>query len=612
MSTTSDKEIAGESYPGHSKAVKVLPPYAKIWERNNGAWSQRFLLEVEKLGTDVIEKVMCPLILKERMKGLLLMRKSRIEYGCPPARVMVKNELKDVQYLKAFWTSIIHQRNQLSVKEIFDDGSLHLVEIAGRSQIQEIENLYDLPSIKEQTKNVGEEIQDKFQPPSKRLRKDDPEKTPELEEALDQNHDEIDNEHLKFVLQFCVPDKTEAKAHNPESAKSVRNDQKHNEYITAIKAVENIQKRNEFAHNNPLWWGVLDFREENISPCPDHPRAKNFLPEGEINHLMDKLKDTIKEEKAKINKSVESFLEALSLSDIISIHHLAKECGARGVFGVRNLLQKSSEEMQDCDKRNIQDFLVNVDVEDDATIYVGKCIDDVWISRFSGKCQSERTVDMFIVGPYAKTPCTLFLYGENRSEADREDKVERSGNSRVGKACDYLYWCSSRESGIGENSGPAHKDNHDKSITNFIEIIKVAKSQHKKFKNAIIEQCGFKPLPENLQEGMKSIFIPCFQVICMKIRFYLLFQINGDLYGIWDWASELLPAKDEDIGEVVLLCRAFLIHAKLVERVGRMTNILFKRAKVFKFIPEEFSQESVKLDQQQTPQKKTNRQERET
>ncbi|RHZ86572.1 hypothetical protein Glove_48g49 [Diversispora epigaea] len=60
------REIAGEAYP---EVIKV-----------GGAWARRFLLEVENLGTDIIEKV--------------------------------KNELKDMQYLKAFWTSIIHQQNQ--------------------------------------------------------------------------------------------------------------------------------------------------------------------------------------------------------------------------------------------------------------------------------------------------------------------------------------------------------------------------------------------------------------------------------------------------------------------------------------------------------------------
>ncbi|CAG8603238.1 8789_t:CDS:1 [Paraglomus brasilianum] len=45
---------------------------------------------------------------------------------------------------------------------------------------------------------------------------------------------------------------------------------------------------------------------------------------------------------------------------------------------------------------------------------------------------------------------------------------------------DQMYIISSsHESGIGENSGPMHKDSHDKSITNFIEIIKATKSWKK-------------------------------------------------------------------------------------------------------------------------------------
>ncbi|CAG8760355.1 24227_t:CDS:2, partial [Gigaspora rosea] len=233
----------------------------------------------------------------------------------------------------------------------------------------------------------------------------------------------------------------------------------------------------------------------------------------------------------------------------------------------------------DGEKKIIQDHLVNIDVYDDATIYVGRCIQDtdMWITRISEKCQSERTLDIFVVGSYARTPYTVFLYGENRTDADREDKANRSGINCVGKACHFLYWNSSRESGVGENYGPMHKDNHDKSVTDFMEIIKVAKSQHKKLQNYIIEQCGNQFLPGNLQNRLEPIFIPFFQIIGIKIKFYLLFQINGDLYGIWDWTSEMLPTKDEDIGEVVLLCKTFLVHSNLVARVGRITNLLIKK-----------------------------------
>ncbi|RIB07317.1 hypothetical protein C2G38_2214782 [Gigaspora rosea] len=384
---------------------------------------------------------------------------------------------------------------------------------------------------------------------------------------MDERAQELFDKNKKARFFFVFYESMVA-CHSTNGARSARiaeniimvpnNDDKNNMYYTAINTVENIQKRDEYAHNDPLWWGILDFRDDNISPCPDSLRAENFLSEGEINRFINALKGAINEEKEKISKSAESFIEALLLSDIISIYQLSKVFGTYGVSGLCNLLQKSAEEMQDGEKKIIQDHLVNIDVYDDATIYVGRCIQDT---------------------------------GENRTDADREDKANRSGINCVGKACHFLYWNSSRESGVGENYGPMHKDNHDKSVTDFMEIIKVAKSQHKKLQNYIIEQCGNQFLPGNLQNRLEPIFIPFFQIIGIKIKFYLLFQINGDLYGIWDWTSEMLPTKDEDIGEVVLLCKTFLVHSNLVARVGRITNLLIKKTEVEKFrSPEEFTQ----------------------
>jgi hypothetical protein len=89
--------------------------------------------------------------------------------------------------------------------------------------------------------------------------------------------------------------------------------------------------------------------------------------------------------------------------------------------------------------------------------------------------------------------------------------------------------------------------------------MKVAKSQHAQLQKLLIEQ-STNPLPGSLQDSLALITIPFFYVVNLKIRFYLLFQINGDLYGIYEWASEDLPIKDTDVGEVILLCRQFLIY----------------------------------------------------
>ncbi|CAB4445293.1 unnamed protein product [Rhizophagus irregularis] len=428
----------------------------------------------------------------------------------------------------------------------------------------------------------------------------------------------LSNELESFVTNSkkrdCSPmeNSRDSNFHTPVHNKKARTETSLDKYINAINAVNSIQNNTESAHTDPLWWGVLDFREENVSPSPSLPRAKKFLPDDEIDRLMNMMKSTIREESEKLSKSAKSLIEALLLSEIVSLQLLAKECGARGITGVCDLLQRSSDKIQDVvdvDKKIIQDCLANIDFDDETAIYVGRCIQNTyeWIRCFHGQCNSERTVDMYLVGPCAKTPKTIFIYGENHSDADREDKTDRSGTSRVGKPCDFLYWSSSREAGIGENSGPTHKDNHDKARTNFVDVIKVARAQHIELEYQIIEQSGRSPLPESLQKAMTSILIPFFHIVGMRIRFYLLIQISGDQYGVWDWASEYLPTKDTDMGEVALLCKRFLVYGNLVERVGRASSILAKRAKIFKeeiSRSDETSQPTVGLDKFRTPVKK--------
>ncbi|CAG8658828.1 11818_t:CDS:2 [Rhizophagus irregularis] len=79
-----------------------------------------------------------------------------------------------------------------------------------------------------------------------------------------------------------------------------------------------------------------------------------------------------------------------------------------------------------------------------------------------------------------------------------------------------------------------------------------------------------------------------------------------DLYGFWDWASENLPTENEDVNELVLLCKQFLIYGNLVDRVGRTAEICGKKAKDFKYkIAEESSQittiKTVHLDKFKLP-----------
>ncbi|CAG8537080.1 2310_t:CDS:2 [Paraglomus occultum] len=60
------------------------------------------------------------------------------------------------------------------------------------------------------------------------------------------------------------------------------------------------------------------------------------------------------------------------------------------------------------------------------------------------------------------------------------------------------------------------------------------------------EQCGSNPA---LSVTLASIVVPFFQIVGMTIRFYILLQVNGDIYAVWQWACEDLPTKDSDVAK---------------------------------------------------------------
>ncbi|RUP44338.1 hypothetical protein BC936DRAFT_149605 [Jimgerdemannia flammicorona] len=121
------------------------------------------------------------------------------------------------------------------------------------------------------------------------------------------------------------------------------------------------------------------------------------------------------------------------------------------------------------------------------------------------------------------------------------------------------------EVGVGENTGPNHKDHHNKVITDFVDVIKVARAQHLYLCKKYVEQCGSNPLPSVLSDMLTTIAVPFFQIISMTIRFYILLQVNGDIYAIWQWVCEDLPMRDSDVASIVLLSRRFITHRAMAE-----------------------------------------------
>ncbi|CAG8785021.1 12007_t:CDS:2, partial [Dentiscutata erythropus] len=98
------------------------PPFTNNWTGLNGTWFKRFVQASEELG---------------------------------PVSTAVVEEKVDV---RLYWEDVIDERKKNRVKRTFRSKALDIYQVVGE--------------------NVGEEIQDEFKPPSKRLKKDEPEKIP--------------------------------------------------------------------------------------------------------------------------------------------------------------------------------------------------------------------------------------------------------------------------------------------------------------------------------------------------------------------------------------------------------------------------------------------------
>ncbi|GBC27913.2 hypothetical protein GLOIN_2v1781649 [Rhizophagus irregularis DAOM 181602=DAOM 197198] len=131
-----------------------------------------------------------------------------------------------------------------------------------------------------------------------------------------------------------------------------------------------------------------------------------------------------------------------------------------------------------------------------------------------------------------------------------------------------------------------HQNEPENLVTLFfgrmaMKLVSVARAQHISFQTKCIEKSGSNPLPLDIQNKLKLVPVPFFQVIGMTIRFYILIQIDGDLYGIWEWSSQDLPKEEDDIITAVFLCKKFLIHRNLLNRTGRLSKKVITDSRIF-------------------------------
>ncbi|RUP00771.1 hypothetical protein BC936DRAFT_140705 [Jimgerdemannia flammicorona] len=89
------------------ETILTYPPFADDWAGLNSAWSKRFF-------------------------------QAKQDHGCD----ITNREMKDVGYLRFFWTGVIEERKNNAVKGTYDNASLNLLDVAGRAKAEEMEILY--------------------------------------------------------------------------------------------------------------------------------------------------------------------------------------------------------------------------------------------------------------------------------------------------------------------------------------------------------------------------------------------------------------------------------------------------------------------------------------
>ncbi|CAB4413457.1 unnamed protein product [Rhizophagus irregularis] len=80
----------------------------------------------------------------------------------------------------------------------------------------------------------------------------------------------------------------------------------------------------------PLCWGVVDLRAENVSPCPKHSRAQEFLSNSEVQRFKQTAIEIVNRE-SHLSLSAKTLLEALQCSTF-SLKKLSKEKRARSML----------------------------------------------------------------------------------------------------------------------------------------------------------------------------------------------------------------------------------------------------------------------------------------
>ncbi|RUS29944.1 hypothetical protein BC938DRAFT_480029 [Jimgerdemannia flammicorona] len=375
---------------------------------------------------------------------------------------------------------------------------------------------------------------------------------------------------------------------------------------------------------SPMYYGVLDLRPRSLTDYTDI-RAADLLPKDHLPSVRSRLEVA----KSSLFDPAESVCKLLEAMQKLPAKSLVEICERMRVDGATGLLRRlvevisvasvhrsdtlsellkeesskgsgSTDNVPGIDAATAVGDLKSVDPEDKEIQWVFHAIDEtsslsilstsirVIRSGFLETNITERDIDMNLLKQFFDSlwDVTHLHYGEGESRASRNRRASIKSGGNVGDRFDWLISCYSTfpddvrgiEFGVVENSGPNQVDGMEKVRADIVKVIKTARDQLLEIIRKVRIMYGADHLPQDIEHGIKALFIVALHVVGLNVRAYVVYWLGGNVFAVAELGSARLPHSLESIHNALKFCR--LVLRMIISRSIRLVDILFTEIKL--------------------------------
>ncbi|RUP06368.1 hypothetical protein BC936DRAFT_140351 [Jimgerdemannia flammicorona] len=374
---------------------------------------------------------------------------------------------------------------------------------------------------------------------------------------------------------------------------------------------------------SPMYYGVLDLRPRSLTDYTDI-RAADLLPKDHLHSVRSRLevaRSSLFDPAESVCKLLEA-MQKLPAKSLVEICERMRVDGATGLLRrlvevisvasvhrsvtLSELLKESSkgggntDNVPGIDAATAVGDLKSVDPEDKEIQWVFHAIDEtsslsilstsirIIRSGFLETTITERDIDMNLLKQFFDSlwDVTHLHYGEGESRASRNRRASIKSGGNMGDRFDWLISCYSTfpddvrgiEFGVVENSGPNQVDGMEKVRADIVKVIKTARDQLLEIIRKVRIMYGADHLPQDIEHGIKALFIVALHVVGLNVRAYVVYWLGGNVFAVAELGSARLPHSLESIHNALKFCR--LVLRTIISRSIRLVDILFTEIKL--------------------------------